>query len=319
MPKRKDKTGVILANLGTPEAPTITSVYKYLYEFLSDKRVVDTPSIIWQPLLSCVILPMRSPIVAKLYKSIWTKEGSPLLAISKKQHQKLIQAFDDDVIVELAMTYGNPSMQSVVDNLMAQKVDKILIMPLYPQYSSTTTAAVFDAFTKAIKKHKTLPDVKIVNNYFDNNDYIEALANSIALEKDEHLIFSFHSLPVRYLTEGDPYRKQCEKTVELIVEKLGLSKEQYSLSFQSRFGREPWLEPFTDETLIELAGHNIKKVVLVCPGFSADCLETLEEIAVQNKEIFIKNGGISYRYIPCLNENDEHINCLKNIIKDNLW
>lgn len=313
-----NKIGVLLVNLGTPSAPTTSAVKRYLKQFLSDPRVIDLPRLQWSFILNCLILPKRSPRVAKLYQSIWTEQGSPLLAIGQRQVAKLQQHFaaqNTDIAIELAMTYGEPSMQSAVDKLIAQKMAKIIVLPLYPQYSSTTTASVFDAFAHALKAHRFMPQIEFIQHYHDHPKYINALANSIrpTLQADEVLLFSFHGIPQRYQDEGDYYADHCRQTALLVAQQLGLSENQWQLSFQSRFGKEPWLQPYTDETVEKLAQAQ-KKLAVVCPGFAVDCLETLEEIAEENREIFLENGGKSYRYIPALNDSDAHIELLAELI-----
>lgn len=310
------KIGVLLANLGTPDAPTPSAVKRYLKQFLSDPRVIDLPKMKWQTILNCFVLPKRSPKVAKLYSEIWTGEGSPLLAISRQQ-QKAVQSYFDakgkDVIVELGMSYGNPSIAQAVENLTQQEVDKIIVLPLYPQYSSTTTASVLDAFADCLKQHRRIVPFEFIHSYHDDPLYIEALANTIQLEQDELLLFSFHGIPQRYADEGDFYPKHCQQTAELVAEKLGLSTDQWKLTFQSRFGDEEWLQPYTDETLEAFPELGVKKVAVICAGFSVDCLETLEEIAEENRENFINAGGESYRYIPALNANPSHIKALARL------
>ncbi len=313
------KIGVLLANLGTPVQPTATAVKKYLKEFLSDPRVIDLPRLSWLPILNGIVLPKRSPKVAKLYKKIWTEQGSPLLAISRQQQQAIQNYFNSqgqDVIVELGMTYGSPSIDNAITTLLNQNVEKLIVLPLYPQYSSTTTAPVFDVFARALQKHKKLLPFEFIHNYHNHPLYIKALTNSIKLEEGEHLLFSFHGIPERYETEGDFYRQHCKETVSLVAASLNLSESDYSLGFQSRFGKEEWLKPYTDKILENYPSQNIKNIAVICPGFSVDCLETLEEIAIENKEIFCKNGGKSYRYIPALNASDAHIELLICLIKE---
>lgn len=317
------KTGILLVNLGTPNAPTSGAVKRYLKQFLSDKRVIDLPSWKWQPLLNWIILPKRSPRVAKLYQSVWTETGSPLLTIAKHQQNELQQRFTQlgyDVVLEVAMTYGEPSMTTAVDRLIANNVQKIIVLPLFPQYSSTTTAAVFDAFTATFQQRRNLLPFEFIHSYQDNPYYIKALAESIQaeLKPDQFLLFSFHGIPQRYQNEGDYYAQHCQQTAELVAKKLGLTSEQWLLAYQSRFGKEPWLTPYTDETLIQLAKKGIKKVAVVCPGFANDCLETLEEIAVENRDNFLTAGGESYHYIPALNSSPAHIELLFHLLEQRL-
>lgn len=312
------KIGVLLANLGTPDEPTTPAVKRYLKQFLSDPRVIDLPKWKWQFILNAFVLPRRSPKVAEAYRSIWTEEGSPLLAISRQQ-QKAVQSYFNvkgkNVVVELGMSYGNPSMESAVASLLAQGVEKIIVLPLYPQYSSSTTASVFDAFAHALTQHKKMVPFEFIHSYHDHPLYIKALANSVQLADDELLLFSFHGIPQRYETEGDFYPNHCRETARLVVEELKLEPHQWFLSFQSRFGSEEWLQPYTDETLEGFPAKGVKKVAVICAGFSADCLETLEEIAEENRENFEHKGGESYRYIPALNANGDHIRLLTHLIE----
>lgn len=312
------KVGVLLANLGTPDQPTTKAVKRYLRQFLSDLRVIDLPRKKWLPILNLLVLPKRSPRVAKAYQSIWTDAGSPLLAISYQQKKALQAYFDakgERVCVEVGMTYGNPSIESAVAKLMQQGVEKIIVLPLYPQYSSTTTAAVFDAFARGLMQHKKMVPFEFIHSYHSHPLYIQALANSVQLAEGEQLLLSFHGIPARYEAEGDFYPTHCKETAQLLAEKLGLRDDQWCLSYQSRFGDEVWLQPYTDETLESFPAKGIKKVAVMCPGFAADCLETLEEIAEENRENFERAGGESYRYIPALNASDGHIQLLIDLIE----
>lgn len=317
----EQKIGVLLANLGTPDEPTAPAVKRYLRQFLSDPRVIDLPRYKWLPILNFIVLPKRSPKVAEAYKSIWTEQGSPLLSISLQQ-QKSVQTYFDakgkNVVVELGMSYGNPSIESAVDRLIKQGVEKIIVLPLYPQYSSTTTASVFDAFARGLQANKKMVPFEFIHNYYNHPLYIEALANTVQLEQDELLLLSFHGIPKRYETEGDFYADHCRATAHLVAEKLGLTENQWKLTFQSRFGDEEWLQPYTDETLQGFPDKGVKKVAVICPGFSADCLETLEEIAEENRENFEHAGGESYRYIPALNATADHIKLLVKLVEEKL-
>lgn len=315
------KIGILLANLGTPDEPTAPAVKRYLRQFLSDPRVIDLPKLKWQFILNLFVLPKRSPKVAEAYKGIWTKDGSPLLSISRQQQKALQNYFDtkgDNVIVELGMSYGNPSIESAVSRLLSQNVEKIIVLPLYPQYSSSTTASVFDAFARGLAQHKKMVPFEFIHSYHNHPLYIQALANTVQLADDELLLFSFHGIPQRYETEGDFYPTHCKETAQSVVEKLGLTEQQYFVSFQSRFGDEVWLQPYTDETLEGFPNKGIKKVAVICPGFSADCLETIEEIGEENKENFMHAGGESYRYIDALNANADHIKLLATLIEEKM-
>lgn len=315
---KKPKIGILLANLGTPDEPTAPAVKRYLKQFLSDPRVIDLPKFKWQLILNLFVLPKRAPKVAEAYKGIWTEQGSPLLAISRQQQKSLQTYFDakgKETVVELGMSYGNPSIESAVSRLFAQDVEKIIVLPLYPQYSSSTTASVFDAFARGLAQHKKMVPFEFIHSYHDHPLYIKALANSVTLDADEKLLFSFHGIPARYETEGDFYPEHCKETARLVAETLGLNETQWQLTFQSRFGDEVWLQPYTDETLGQLPAQGVKKVAVICPGFSADCLETIEEIGEENRENFMHAGGESYRYIEALNANADHIKLLAALIE----
>lgn len=320
---KSSKIGVLLANLGTPDSPTPKSISRYLWQFLTDPRVVDLPRCKWYPLLKAIILPLRSKRIAKNYQAIWTAQGSPLLAISRQQKDAL-QAYLDkqniDTQVEIAMTYGNPSMQSAVKNLLKNQVERIIVLPLYPQCSSSTTGAVFDAFANALKEERGLVPFDFIHSYHIDENYINALANSIKvrLKSDEFLLFSYHGIPLRYEKMGDYYREHCKQTTIAVVNKLGLTENQWGMTFQSRFGREEWLQPYTDKFLESAATQNIQKIAVICPGFSVDCLETIEEIDKENRENFLTNGGQSYQYIPALNVEHAHIEMMGKLILEKL-
>lgn len=317
------KIGVLLANLGTPDSPTPKSISRYLWQFLTDPRVVDLPRCKWYPLLKAIILPLRSKRIAKNYQAIWTEQGSPLLAMSQQQKDAL-QAYLDkqniDTQVEIAMTYGNPSMQSAVKNLLENQVERIIVLPLYPQYSSSTTGAVFDAFANALKEERGLVPFDFIHSYHVDENYINALADSIKvrLKPNEFLLFSYHGIPLRYEKMGDYYREHCKQTTIAVVNKLGLTENQWGMTFQSRFGREEWLQPYTDKFLESAATQNIQKIAVICPGFSVDCLETIEEIDKENRENFLNNGGQSYQYIPALNVEHAHIEMMGKLILEKL-
>ena len=317
------KIGVLLANLGTPDSPTPKSISRYLWQFLTDPRVVDLPRCKWYPLLKAIILPLRSKRIAKNYQAIWTEQGSPLLAISRQQKDALQAYLDNqniDTQVEIAMTYGNPSMQSAVKNLLKNQVERIIVLPLYPQYSSSTTGAVFDAFANALKEERGLLPFDFIHSYHIDENYIDALVNSIKvrLKPNEFLLFSYHGIPLRYEKMGDYYCEHCKQTTIAVVNKLGLTENQWRMTFQSRFGREEWLQPYTDKFLESAATQNIQKIAVVCPGFSVDCLETIEEIDKENRENFLNNGGQSYQYIPALNVEHAHIEMMGKLILEKL-
>ncbi|HBT5140362.1 TPA: ferrochelatase [Klebsiella pneumoniae] len=311
------KTGILLANLGTPDAPTPGAVKRYLRQFLSDKRVVDTSRLLWWPLLRGVILPIRSPRVAKLYQSVWMEEGSPLMVYSRRQQQALATRLPDTPVA-LGMSYGSPSLASAVDDLLAQGVEHIVVLPLYPQYSCSTVAAVWDELARILAKKRAIPGISFIRDYAEHPDYIHALAASVRASFAVHgepdlLLLSYHGIPQRYANQGDDYPQRCRDTTRELVFALGLPPERVMMTFQSRFGREPWLTPYTDETLKMLGEKGTKHIQVLCPGFAADCLETLEEIAVQNREIFLEAGGKQYEYIPALNADAAHIEMMVNL------
>ncbi len=317
------KFGVILANLGTPDEPTSSAISRYLWEFLTDPRVVDLPRWKWFPLLKAIILPLRSKRIAKNYQAIWTTQGSPLLAITKQQQQALQTYLSEqgiDVQVEIAMTYGNPSMRSAVKSLLKSQVEKIIVLPLYPQYSSTTTGALLDAFANALKQERGFVPFDFIHSYHLNENYINALAQSVQarLKADEFLLFSYHGIPLRYENMGDYYREHCKQTTIAVAEKLGLTKNRWAMSFQSRFGREEWLQPYTDKFLQNASAQGINKIAVICPGFAADCLETIEEIDEENREYFLTHGGESYQYIPALNAVPAHIAMMGKLILEKI-
>ncbi|MFY4824182.1 ferrochelatase [Klebsiella pneumoniae] len=311
------KTGILLANLGTPDAPTPGAVKRYLRQFLSDKRVVDTSRLLWWPLLRGVILPIRSPRVAKLYQSVWMEEGSPLMVYSRRQQQALAARLPDTPVA-LGMSYGSPSLASAVDDLLSQGGEHIVVLPLYPQYSCSTVAAVWDELARILAKKRAIPGISFIRDYAEHPDYIHALAASVRASFAVHgepdlLLLSYHGIPQRYANQGDDYPQRCRDTTRELVSALGLPPERVMMTFQSRFGREPWLTPYTDETLKMLGEKGTKHIQVLCPGFAADCLETLEEIAVQNREIFLEAGGKQYEYIPALNADAAHIEMMVNL------
>ena len=311
------KTGILLANLGTPDAPTPGAVKRYLRQFLSDKRVVDTSRLLWWPLLRGVILPIRSARVAKLYQSVWMEEGSPLMVYSRRQQQALAARLPDTPVA-LGMSYGSPSLASAVDDFLAQGVEHIVVLPLYPQYSCSTVAAVWDELARILAKKRAIPGISFIRDYAEHPDYIHALAASVRASFAVHgepdlLLLSYHGIPQRYANQGDDYPQRCRDTTRELVSALGLPPERVMMTFQSRFGREPWLTPYTDETLKMLGEKGTKHIQVLCPGFAADCLETLEEIAVQNREIFLEAGGKQYEYIPALNADAAHIEMMVNL------
>ncbi len=317
-------SGILLTNLGTPAAPTATAIRRYLAEFLWDPRVVEQPRWLWWLVLHGIILRLRPKRAAKAYAEIWTDEGSPLLHISQQQTTLLKPAlealFTGPVKVALAMRYGEPSIAAGLQSLRAAGARRILVLPLYPQYSATTTASTLDAVTRELQQWRWVPELRFVNHYHDHPTYIRALANSIQTAwqtsgRPDKLLFSFHGLPQRYLHAGDPYFCECHKTARLVAEQLQLDTAEWETTFQSRFGPEPWLQPYTDHTLEKLGKQGIQHAQVICPGFAADCLETLEEINLQNRAIFLTAGGKTFHYIPALNTAPDHIQLLTELVQ----
>jgi ferrochelatase len=314
------RTGVLLANLGTPDSPSPSDVRKFLAEFLWDPRVVEAPRWLWWLALHVVILRARPSRSAHAYRQIWTEAGSPLLVHSRALARQVAETWSGrGMEVALGMTYGSPSIASALEQLRAANVRRLLVLPLYPQYSATTTAAVFDRVTSELQRWRWLPELRFVTGYHDDDLYIDAIAASIRehWERHErtHLLFSFHGIPQRYLMAGDPYHCQCRKTARLVAGKLGLRDEDWTVSFQSQVGREEWLRPYTDQTLLEFARAGRRKVTVVSPGFAADCLETLEEIDLRNRAAYMAEGGEQYSYVPALNERDSHLALLNRLIE----
>jgi len=318
-----DTLGVLLVNLGTPDAPTTAAVRRYLAEFLWDPRVIEVPRPLWWLILHGVILRVRPKRSAEAYSKVWTDDGSPLLHWSIKQRAGLSRmlgaALQAPVHVALGMRYGSPSIAEALDELRSANVRRLLVLPLYPQYSATTTASVSDAVFDVLKRWRWIPELRFVASYHDEAGYIGALAASVrefwaSKGRGEHLVMSFHGVPRRYLLSGDPYHCHCQKTARLLAETLFLKDDEWSISFQSRVGREEWLRPYTDEHLVELAKKGTRRVDVLCPGFSADCLETLEEIAMQNAELFVESGGGSLSYIPALNARKDHLSFLTQLV-----
>lgn len=321
------RLGILVTNLGTPDAPTTPALRRYLREFLSDPRVVEAPRLLWWFILHGVILRIRPPRSAAAYRKVWQPEGSPLLLHTAAQSEgiraALQERYGDNLVVGFAMRYGNPSISSVLDEMQAHGVRRLLVLPLYPQYSGSTTASTFDAISRDFKNRRWLPDLRFISHYHDYPPYIEAMASHIERHWQEHgrqdkLILSYHGIPLSYLLRGDPYHCECHKTSRLLAERLGLRPDQYLTTFQSRFGREEWLRPYTDETLKALPGQGTRSIDVFCPGFSADCLETIEEIDEENREYFLGAGGESFQYIPALNATEGHISALTRLIEDNL-
>jgi ferrochelatase len=316
-----ERTGVLLVNLGTPDAPTAPALRRYLAEFLGDPRVVEIPRALWLLILHGIILRVRPKKSAAKYATVWTEEGSPLKVWTEKQATLLAGYLGErghPVLVKPAMRYGEPSVARQLDALKAEGATRVLILPLYPQYAAATTASVFDAVYAWAGRTRRVPEMRFVNNYHDDPGYIRALARRIedhwqSHGRGEKLVLSFHGVPERTLQLGDPYHCECHKTARLLAERLSLKPEQVQITFQSRFGKAKWLEPYTEPTLIELARQGVKRVDVACPGFTSDCLETLEEIAQEAREAFLDAGGQDFQYIPCLNDQHEWIDALAAI------
>lgn len=320
-------TGVLLINLGTPDAPTPAALRPYLKEFLSNRRVIEVPRLIWWPILYGFILPFRPKQSAEKYALIWTAEGSPLKVHTERQTALLAEMLRNTVsnklVVEYAMNIGNPSVTSVLNKMKSAGCDRILVIPLFPQYAASSTAAAMDAVFAALNHMRNMPAIRTVKQYHDHPGYIAALAQNIREYWEQHgqpdkLVISFHGVPRKNLDKGDPYFCFCQKTGRLLAEALNLDQSQYQICFQSRFGRAQWLQPYTAETLENLGKNQTRRVDIVCPGFVSDCLETLEEIAIEGKKIFIEAGGKEYHYISCLNERADWIAALADIAQSNL-
>ncbi len=313
----KKKLGVILVNLGTPDAPTPSAVRRYLRQFLGDSRVIEVPRPLWWLILNVLILPLRPKRVAKLYASIWEQHDSPMRRILREQSAALESSLREtlpalDLRVLPAMTYGQPALSAALDTLQADGIEDIVVLPLFPQYSATSSAAAVDAVQRWCAGIRNLPALVLIKDYYAHELYIQALANSVQEHWAQHgradkLLMSFHGIPQPYADKGDPYAQRCRVTAELLAERLGLVESEWACSFQSRFGLQEWVKPYTDALLAEWAGAGVKSVQVLCPAFSADCLETLEEIAEQNREGFLHAGGQDYQYIPALNTRPDHI------------
>ena len=317
--KMSKKKGVLIAYLGTPDSPDVLSVRRYLKEFLSDPRIIEVPKIIWWFVLNIFILNFRSFNSARLYKSIWTEGGSPLLVNCIKIKEKVQKSLPSNYQVALGMRYGNPSIKSALNELKEANCRDIEVITLFPHYSATTVGSIFDAVSTEIKSWRWVPSVKFLNSYHDNPLLIEILSKRIKKSfesqgKPDKLVFSYHSIPKKYFDSGDPYHCLCQKTSRLIAEKLSLDEKDYITAFQSRFGPSEWLKPYTSETMKSLPKEGIKSVQVVSPGFGVDNLETLQEIDIENKEYFENAGGENFHYIPCLNDDDDHVEFLISLI-----
>jgi ferrochelatase len=322
-----ERIGVLVVNLGTPDSPSYFAVQRYLREFLGDRRVINTSRLIWLPLLYGVILPFRPIRTARKYRKIWLREGSPLAVYSERLTAKIgkvLQAgFGDQIRVALGMTYGNPSIARALESLARQNIKKLLVLPLYPQYCSSTTGSVFDCTSRALQRFRWLPETRFVNDYYHDAGYIDALASRILdhwaeIGERSHLLFSYHGIPAAYVADGDPYQGQSEATTRLVVSRLGLAPDQWSHCYQSRFGSVVWLQPYTEDTLKAMAGRGVRKLTVVSPSFAVDCLETLEEVAIEYRDKFLELGGERLSLVSALNDDDRHAQVLAAIVKNQL-
>jgi ferrochelatase len=322
-----ERIGVLMVNLGTPDSPSYFAVQRYLREFLGDRRVVDTARLIWLPLLYGVVLPFRPLRTVRNYRKIWMPGGSPLAVYSKrlaaKTNDVLQSRLGPDIRVALGMSYGNPSIANAIDALARENVNRLLVLPLYPQYCSSTTGSVFDGATRALRRWRWLPEVRFVNDYYDDPGYLDELAASIEahwrqIGERSHLLLSYHGIPAAYVKEGDPYQAHSEATTRAVVSRLALDEGQWSHCYQSRFGRVVWLQPYTEDTLTALAKRGVRKLTVVSPSFAVDCLETLEEVAVEYRDTFLALGGERLSLVPALNDGDRHAEVLASIIQRHL-
>ncbi|AOS98451.1 Ferrochelatase [Microbulbifer aggregans] len=326
-------TAVILMNLGTPAEPSAPAVRQFLREFLSDPRVVEIPRLVWLPILHGIILPLRPGRIAPAYAEIWDTgldgapvEGAPLFYYTRRQSELLQEQLREnrpDIRVEFAMTYGEPRLADVVERLQREGFDSFMVFPLYPQYSATTTGSIYDQVAQIYRTNRNIPNISVVHNYYRHPMYVRALANSVREHWDKHgaaekLLLSFHGIPKANVDKGDPYYLQCRETAEHLAAELGLDEQQWQLCFQSRFGKAEWLQPYTDKTLEEWGIKGVGSVDVICPAFAADCLETIEEIAEENRANFVEAGGGEYRYIPALNLRPDHIEALARIVEEKL-
>jgi len=313
------KTVIVLANLGTPAEPTAQAVRHFLKPFLLDRRVVEIPRVIWLPILYLFILPFRSRKVAKLYQKIWDGD-SPLRTISRRQVDRLASRLQSNQVeVRLGMTYGEPNLKRLIEGLIEDNVEKIIVLPLFPQFSATTTGAVHDVVAQAIQSSRNIPAFHLIRGYHDNEAYISALSSSVREHWQENgqgkkLLMSFHSIPKANIDKGDPYYGQCQETAGLLAKQLGLKEGDWAISFQSRLGKAEWLKPYTNELLKDWGKKGVEDVDIICPAFSVDCLETLEEIRIENRQVFIDSGGEGYRYIPCLNDREDHVALMEELV-----
>lgn len=322
--EQQNKTGILLMNLGTPERPSPEALKPYLRRFLSDKRVVELPSFLWKPILFGAVIPLRVKNVAENYERVWLNEGSPLQVFTERQRDGLRQRLPQDLYIEYAMTYSEPLVSQALAKLKANGVGRVLVLPLYPQYAASSSAAAIDKVLKELLKQRNQMSVRTVTRFYDHEGYIKALAAQIRNYRAEHgagdlLMFSFHGIPQAQHDKGDPYPHECRKTAQLVAAELGLSEQDYTVSFQSQFGKAKWIGPSTQDLFVSLPKkQKIKKLDVICPGFTSDCLETMEEIAIAGREEFFASGGEQFHYIPCLNDNPDWLDALADLARDNL-
>jgi len=326
-PPTPARVGVLLVNLGTPDKASYFAVQRYLSEFLGDRRVIDTPRPIWLPILYAFVLTFRPLRTARNYRKIWMPEGSPLAVYSRRLAAKidglLRTSLGDAVSVELAMTYGKPSIAAAIEKFARLHVRKLLVLPLYPHYCSSTTGSVFDRVTRELQRWRWVPEVRFIHDYHDDDGYIEALCEGIEKHWQEvghrsHLMFSYHGIPAIYVANGDPYQRQAETTTRLVTKRLGLSEGEWSHCYQSRFGNVVWLQPYTINTIEELAKRGVRRISVVSPSFAADCLETLEEVAIEYRDAFLEKGGDELRLVPSLNDGERHARALSELVMNAL-
>jgi ferrochelatase len=320
--KRVSKHGIILVNLGTPDRPVCPSLRRYLAEFLMDPRVIELPRLFRAILVRGIIVNVRSHKSAAAYREVWTEEGSPLLVNTNRVAKKTQSLLGDEFHVEVAMRYGNPSVKTALDTMFAAGIRDITVIPMYPQYSGSTSGSTFDALADALKQYRWIPKLNFVSEYYQHPAYVSAICDSITDHWQVHgradrLMISFHGVPKKYITKGDPYYSQCQQTADAIANKLKLDSSEWMLVFQSRLGAQEWLKPYCDETLKALPDQGVKSVDVICPGFSVDCLETIEEIDDENRQYFMHAGGERYSYIPCLNDSDAHAKIFASLCKAN--
>lgn len=319
------KIAIILTNLGTPETATKTGITKFLREFLSDRRVVEAPAFIWWFILRLIVIPLRAKKVTKAYQAIWWEEGSPIKVIGLRQVKALQEKLNTDyglssLLVAEAVTYGTPSIKETIEKLKVQGIEKFIVLPMYPQYSCSTTGAIYDQIAHIMKTHRDVPDISTIKSFYDHPGYIKSLAESVTHHwqqhgKNEKLLMSFHGIPQEYADKGDPYPEHCYYTANALAKELNLKDTDWALCFQSRFGPKQWLKPYTEHQLKKWLAEGIKTVDIISPAFTADCLETLEEININYRALFTKEGGVSYHYIPCVNDSKVFINTLADLIK----